>query len=131
MNRKVYTMEYFRKALVRAAIPLGITAVLTIIVQYGTSDAYQVKSTFLSCLIVTFVAAFSVIYDIEGWSLKKQSVVHFIAMGLTVLPCLVVSGWYQLQTPVDFIKLFAVFVGVGLILWTIGYVIFSKIDKKR
>lgn len=57
---------------------------LTLIMTYQKIDPSQTKGTFLTGVIISIIAAASVIYDIEKWSLLKQSAVHFIVMILTI-----------------------------------------------
>lgn len=73
------------------------------------------------------VAGFSVIYDIEPWSLLKQSVVHLGCMTVTVLPCLLLSGWFTIDGPRDVLVLLGYFVATGAMIWTIGYLVFGKL----
>ncbi|MDY2960391.1 MAG: DUF3021 domain-containing protein [Hornefia sp.] len=122
-------MGLVKKAILRGGLPFIIMTGISISMKYKGMDPYQVKSTFLTGLIITAVAAASVLYEIEGWSLKKQSIVHFLLMLVTVFPCLMVSGWFPLNTPLDFIKLIGIFLLVGLVLWSLFYVLFSKVIK--
>ena len=92
-------------------------------------DDYSVTSTFITGLIITAVAATSVICDVESWSLTRQSVAHFLIMLVTVYPCLVFSGWFQTKSILDLVKIFGIFLVVGIILWTISYMLFGKILK--
>lgn len=119
-------LKYTKRAVIRGIIPFAIMTGLTLIMRYQGMDFFQVKSTFFSGLIATAIAAASVIYDIENWSLFKQSLVHFLMMLVTVLPCLIVSGWYVLNTFVDYLRLFGIFLLVGFILWSVFYLIFGK-----
>ncbi len=123
-------MDLLKQTLIRGIIPFAIMTGISLIMVSQGMDGFQIKSTFITGLIVTSVAAASVIYDVEGWSLLKQSAVHFLIMLATVLPCLVASGWFALETPADFLKLFGIFIATGLVLWTVGYVIFGKLIKK-
>ncbi|MBW9213029.1 MULTISPECIES: DUF3021 family protein [Terrabacteria group] len=119
-----------KKAIIRGIIPLIIMTTLSIIMKYQGIDVFQVKGTFLVGIIATSIAAASVIYEIEKWSLLKQSIVHFIIMFLTVFPCLLISGWYELNSALDYLKVFGMFLLVGIVLWSVAYFIFGKILDK-
>lgn len=114
------------QAIIRGAIPLIIMSVISIIMKYQQFDPFQVRSTFLVGIIVSVVSSVSVIYDIEKWSLFKQSIVHFIIMMLTVFPCLLVSGWFELKSFIDYLKVFIIFLLFGVLLWSVGYFVFCK-----
>ena len=131
-----------KQATFRGIIPFVIMSTLTLIMTYQKIDPSQllgrlrreekiapsqIKGTFLTGVIVSIVAAASVIYDIEKWSLLKQSAMHFIVMILTIFPCLLISGWYELSSFADYLKVFGIFLLCGCIFWTIGYFVFGKL----
>lgn len=113
-------------AILRGIIPLIIMTIISIIMKYQGIDPFQVRGTFIVGIIIASVAAASVIYEIENWSLFKQLVIHFLIMLVTVLPLLYISGWYKLNSVLDYVKVFGIFLFVGIVLWTISYFIFGK-----
>ena len=113
-------------AILRGIIPLIIMTIISIIMKYQGIDPFQVRGTFIVGIIIASVAAASVIYEIENWSLFKQSVIHFLIMLVTVLPLLYISGWYKLNSVLDYVKVFGIFLFVGIVLWSISYFIFGK-----
>ncbi|WP_049538394.1 DUF3021 family protein [Streptococcus pseudopneumoniae] len=119
-----------KKAIFRGMIPFVIMTSLAIFMRLQGIDIFQVKSTFLVGIIATSIASASVIYEIEKWSLFKQSTIHFIIMLFTVLPCLLFSGWYKLVSILDYFIVFGQFLLVGSFLWSIAYIIFGKLLKK-
>lgn len=123
-------MRRWRQAFIRGIIPLVIMAGISWVMRAQGFDHFQVKSTFLTGLIIASVAAASVIYDIEHWPLKKRSLVHFLVMAATVLPCLLVSGWFPLHTIPDYLVVTGIFLLAGLLLWSVGYLIFGKFLAK-
>ena len=112
-------------AILRGIIPLIIMTIISIIMKYQGIDPFQVRGTFIVGIIIASVAAASVIYEIENWSLFKQSVIHFLIMLVTVLPLLYISGWYKLNSVLDYVKVFGIFLFVGIVLWTISYFLLS------
>ena len=113
-------------AILRGIIPLIIMTIISIIMKYQGIDPFQVRGTFIVGIIIASVAAASVIYEIENWSLFKQSVIHFLIMLVTVLPLLYISGWYKLNSVLEYVKVFGIFLFVGIVLWSISYFIFVK-----
>ena len=122
-------MHYILSAGIRGAIPFIIMSTLSGIMKSQHIDDYSVNSTFITGLIITAVAATSVIYDVKSWTLARQSVVHFLIMLVTVYPCLVFSGWFSTKSILDLVKIFSFFLVVGIILWTLSYILFGKILK--
>jgi threonine/homoserine efflux transporter RhtA len=123
--------KHLTNALIRGVIPFAIMTTIALIMRSQNVDSFQVKSTFMVGLIVTAVAAASVIYDVEKWSLSKQSGIHFLIMLVTVFPCLLLSGWFPLNSFLDYLKVFGIFVLVGAVLWSVFYFIFGKLLTKK
>ena len=122
-------MNYILSAIIRGSIPFIIMSLLSGIMKFQRLDDFQIKSTFITELIVTSVVAASVIYEVESWSLIKQSIIHFLSMLITVYPCLVFSNWFPNKAALDLVKIFGLFLIVGIILWPIAYILFGKILK--
>jgi len=110
------------KSLLRGGIPLIIMGgiALSLYYQGQHSDA---KSTFVVGLILFFVGATSVIYNLDHWSLAKQSGVHFAFMLITIYPILLFSGWFTITSVFDALNIFIVFAFVGIILWTVFFML--------
>ena len=102
-------MHYILFAVIRGAIPFIIMSIFSGIMKLQLIDDYSVTSTFITGLIITAVAATSVIYDVESCSLTRQSVAHFLIMLVTLYPCLVFSGWFQTKSILDLAKIFGLF----------------------
>ncbi len=97
-----------------------ITGAIMVTISFFIEDDAQAKSTLISGLIAAIVIVTIPIYDINQWSLSKRSLLHFAIMLITVLPLLLISGWF---TPILAIIMFLLF---GLAGWTIGYLIHKK-----
>lgn len=123
-------MNYLKNAIIRGAIPFVMMSGITAIMHLQQLSAFQVRSTFITGVIVTAVGASSVLYDVASWSLLKQSLVHFIVMLITVLPCLFLSGWFPTNTLLDKLYIVMIFLLTGLVLWSLSFLIFGKILKK-
>lgn len=119
-----------KQAIIRGVIPFVIMSILSLIMNTQNIDPFQVRSTFIVGIIITFVAAASVIYEIDSWSFTKQLIVHFITMLVTVYPCLLISGWFALNNAVDYLKVLGIFVITGSVLGGIGFLIFGKLLSK-
>ncbi|HFU3802038.1 TPA: DUF3021 family protein, partial [Streptococcus suis] len=111
-------------------IPFIIMSAISMIMKIQKIDTFQIRSTFIVGIILSCVLAASVIYEIENWSLAKQSIIHFIVMSFTVFPCLLLSGWFEVNTFLDCFKVFAIFSSVGIVLWGVSYLIFGKLLSK-
>lgn len=120
-----------KKSVIRGIIPFVIMTTISIIMNYQGIDAFQVRSTFIAGLIITVVAATSVIYENDKWSIIKQTVVHFLIMLGTVFPCLLISGWFKLNNPLDYLKVFGYFLLTGIVIFSVMYFLFTKIVNRQ
>lgn len=115
-------------------LPLFISAAITLCIMMGISftipDAQQAHSTRIVGIIIAAVIAAIAIYNIDQWSLTKRTIVHTIAMAIIVLPCLVLSNWFDLNTPLGIFFLAAQFIGFGIVGWTIGYIVHRSSEKR-
>lgn len=104
------------KAVLLAGIPLVImTAIGLYLLGQGKTD--DGRSTVAAGVIVAALCGASVIYQVERWSLKKQLLIHFIAMAATVLPALLLSGWFQLDSVGGYLLVIGAFLGAGALLF--------------
>lgn len=127
LNGSVRNLVMLKKAIIRGIIPFLIMTGISLIMTHQGIDRFQVKSTFIVGIIMASIGATSVIYDIGGWSLMKQSLVHFLVMLVTVFPCLLASGWFRLNHAIDYFKVFGIFLLVGAVIWTILYFVFTRL----
>ena len=127
---EVSKMKYIIDAIIRGIIPFVIMSGISLIMVYQKLNSFQIKSTFLVGIIITLVSAASVIYEIDNLTLTQQSIIHFFVMLITVFPCLIISGWFPLSNIFDFLKLLAIFLVVGVVLWIISFFIFGKLLNK-
>ncbi len=116
--------------LIRGGAPLIIMTAMSLWMKFQDVAPDQVKRTFLMGIIITAVAAASVIYDVDKWSIRKQTLVHFLVMLITVYPCLLISGWFELISAVDYLRVFFIFLTVGIMLWSFSYIILRYLLSK-
>lgn len=81
-----------------------------------------VVQTFLSGLIGTGFAASSVIWEIDTWSIVKQTGIYFLIASLVMLPIAYFAYWME-HSFIGFCIYFGVFTLIFSILWTIMYII--------
>lgn len=123
--------NHIKNAMILGIIPLAIMSAISFVLNKQGMDPFQTKSTFIVGLIVTAVAASSVIYEADQWSLRKKSLIHFGIMLLTVYPLLLLSGWYPVHGVWDALKIFGLFILMGSVLWTLGYLVSTRLVKKK
>ncbi|WP_104104264.1 DUF3021 domain-containing protein [Arthrobacter sp. 08Y14] len=117
-------MKLWGQAVLRGGVPLIIMSGISVAL-YAQGEADDGRGTLFAALVFGVVAAASVIYDVERWTLGRQTVVHFAVMIGTVLPLLFLSGWYPTRTAADYFAIVGMFLLVGLVLWTAAFVVFG------
>lgn len=120
-------MKDSTKALLLTLCPLVIMSALgfSLLHQGEVEDA---RSMFAAGVIVASTAGASIIYQVEKWSLPKRSTIHFLIMTVTVLPALLLSGWFALATVTAYFGVIGLFLLVGAVAWTIGYLVHKKTE---
>jgi hypothetical protein len=118
----------------RAALLGGIPlVVMSAIGAYLLADGQTAdgRSTLAVGVIVAAVSAGSVLYQVDGWSLTRQSVTHFALMLVTVLPALLLSGWFPTDTAGGVLAVVGIFLAAGLVLWTTMNLVMTAVARRR
>ena len=113
--------------------PYLITAAIIFLIMlsgvFSSETPENIRSIICGSLIAIVVVLTIPIYDINRWSLPKQSFVHFLLMAVTILPLVMISGWHDWSTLGGFSAMLGVFLLSGVVLWTIGYTVNHFIEK--
>ncbi|MDN5685970.1 MAG: DUF3021 domain-containing protein [Brachybacterium sp.] len=114
------------KVAVRAGVPAVImTGIGVALLAEG--EVEDGRSTIAVGIIVAAVAGSSVIYEVERWGLLRQSLVHVGVMVVTVLPVLLLSGWFPLDTVRGFLIVIGTFLLAGAVLWSMMFLVFTAL----
>lgn len=131
-----YKKEAFKRILF--GVPLGIaigatiTLIISVIMQggagggYYSSMEYYVRGYFISAFIGAVFGGASVIWDIEKWSLLKQTITYFVITIITHLGSALAAKWI----PFD-IWAILMYVGIYIVLFAIIFVIVYSVQKRR
>lgn len=122
--------------------PIGITIgyVITILISLGWAKGYYsscapelisimgneinavILQAFLCGLLGSGFAASSVIWEIEDWSIVKQTGIYFLIISVIMLPIAYFSYWME-HSIIGFLNYFGIFVLIFAIIWMIQFVI--------
>lgn len=91
----------------------------------GSEIGAVILQTLFTGLLGISFAASSVIWEIDNWSITKQTFVYFAITALTMFPIAYFTGWME-HTLIGFIIYFIVFTLIFIIVWLIQYVIYKK-----
>lgn len=129
-----------KKALLRGlvGIPIGvfISYTITVFLSLGWGQGYYAAAVpafvetvgteagavglqyLLSCLMGFAFAFSSAIWEVERWSLTRQTVLHFLALSFGTLPTAWLCRWAE-YTPGGFLGYFGIFIAIYVVLWLV------------
>lgn len=87
-------------------------------------NAVILQTVFSGVIGATFSAC-SVIWEIENWSIVKQTGIYFMITALVMMPVAYVLNWME-HSFLGFIKYFGTFVVIFIIVWVLQYMAWKK-----
>lgn len=139
--------ENIKKLIARGALgfPLGIaiSCIITAILSLGWGQGRYLSCVpelieimgnearavafqmFLSGLLGTAFGASSVIWELDSWSILKQSAIYFTITAIVMMPIAYVVHWME-HTLIGFIEYLGVYVFIFLIMWIVQYIGWKK-----
>lgn len=88
-----------------------------------------ILQTVLCGLLGSSFAACSLIWEIDHWSIAKQTCIYFLITSLVMMPIAYFTNWMQ-HTIVGFLIYFGIFVFIFIAVWFSQYIIWkSKVRK--
>jgi len=118
------------RAVLLGGIPLVLMSAIGAFLLHD-GHAADGRSTLAVGVIIAAVSASSVIYQVDRWSLTRQSITHLVVMLVTVLPALLLSGWFPVDTVGGVLLVVAVFALVGLVLWSSLFLIMRRVERRQ
>ena len=88
----------------------------TLVELAGTKIAAVIIQYFLTGLIGTTFAATTVIFEMDSWSLLRQTITHFVITSIVMYVAGFLCGWFP-HTLVSTLIWFGVFIVVYVIFW--------------
>lgn len=100
-----------------------------LVTQIGSEIGAVSFQTLLCGLLGSVFSGASIIWEIENWSMAKQTAVYFTITALTMMPIAYILRWMD-RSLGGFLSYFATFVVIFIIVWIIQYLFWrSKISK--
>lgn len=88
-----------------------------------------ILQTVLCAVMGVGFAAASVIWELDSWSLAKQSRIYFTIISVIMLPIAYVTNWMK-HTALGVLSYVAIFVAIFIIVWLSQYLLWKrKINK--
>lgn len=143
----VMKKQVFLRGIIGVFIGISLGYLITIFISLGFADGYYVPcipaladtigsqigavafQAFL-CAVLGFVfGASSVIWEIDHWSIVKQTGIYFAIITATMLPIAYVTHW--MEHSIEGVLLYvAIFFAIFVVIWLIQYIIWKNKIKK-
>lgn len=139
--------KMFLSGLLGFPIGIAIGYVITILTSLGWGDggyypcvpeladalgseinAVAVQAVLCGVIGAAFAAS-SVIWEIEEWSIAKQTGIYFAIVSMVMLPIAYFMGWME-HTVTGFLSYFGIFTGIFVVLWVTQYFSWKNKIKK-
>lgn len=114
-------MAIFLKGLKRVLLLFSFMSILAILF-YWFDMTNNAKASLFYGFILLFLGMASIIYEIKKWSFKKQIIIHYLIMLITIFPTLLVSGYFPLNSLQDLVRIFIRFNKTGLTLFAVTFI---------
>lgn len=88
-----------------------------------------ILQTVLCAIMGAGFAAASVIWELDSWSLAKQSGVYFLIISVIMLPIAYVTNWMK-HTVLGVLSYVAIFVAIFVAVWLSQYLLWKRKIKK-
>ena len=88
-----------------------------------------ILQTVLCAVMGVGFAAASVIWELDSWSLAKQSGIYFMIISVIMLPIAYVTNWMK-HTVLGVLSYVAIFVAIFIIVWLSQYLLWKRKIKK-
>jgi len=109
-------MKLFLKGLIRGTLSCAVMLSMYAWNNFqGNAD--DAKAFLFYGFMALFLGLASIIYEIKQWSFRKQIIVHYLTMLITVFPMLLLSGYYKTGSFGAIFHVFLQFNKVGVILF--------------
>ena len=95
----------------------------------GTKIGAVIIQYFITGLVGSMFAGTSVIFELDDWSLLRQTVTHFIFTSILMYIAGFISGWFP-HTVTSTIIWFVVFIVIYIIFWT-SFTLYYKNKVKK
>ena len=95
----------------------------------GSEISAVVLQTVLCGLLGVVFGASSVIWEIEKWSIAKQTGIYFLVAAVVMMPVAYLSHWME-HSIKGFLIYFGVFTAIFIVIWLVQYVFIRRDVKK-
>ena len=93
--------------------------------QFGSELAAVVFQAVLCGVLGAAFAAASIIWELETWSIAKQTGIYFLVVSVAMLPIAYFAQWME-HSLAGFLLYFGIFVVIFVVMWLIQYLVWNN-----
>jgi hypothetical protein len=93
--------------------------------QFGSELAAVVFQAVLCGILGAAFAVASIIWELETWSIAKQTGIYFLVVSVAMLPIAYFAQWME-HSHVGFLLYFGIFLVVFVVMWLIQYLVWKN-----
>lgn len=97
----------------------------SLITTFGSEINAVIIQTLLSAILGAAFAVASIIWEMDNWSLLKQTGIYFAIVTVVMMSVAYVCEWME-HTVAGFISYFAIFFGIFIVVWVVQYIIWKR-----
>ncbi len=124
------TISHFITIFISLCIGSGeyFSCVPELVTVMGNETSAVILQTILSGILGSGFSASSLIWEMDHWSIAKQTGLYFLIISILMLPIAYFTYWME-HTLLGFISYFAIFAAIFIVTWLVIYLnIRSKIN---
>ncbi|MCI8326450.1 MAG: DUF3021 domain-containing protein [Lachnospiraceae bacterium] len=100
-----------------------------LIERAGNEINAVILQTVLSGLLGAAFAAGSIIWELDDWSIVKQTGVYFLISSIAMMPISYVTYWME-HSVAGFLSYFGIFAAIFAVIWLVEYLVFKNMINK-
>lgn len=97
--------------------------------RMGSQLSAVILQTVLCGLLGSAFSAISIIWQLDHWSISRQTGIYFLLASCIILPIAYFANWME-HTLMGFVCYFGVFCVIFILIWLIRYWLWKKSIKK-
>lgn len=130
-------------------VPIGITIgyLITIFISLGWGNGYYspcvpsleeqmgseinavILQTVLCGILGAVFGAISIIWELDSWSIVKQTGIYFLIGSISMMPIAYINHWME-HSIGGFLSYFWIFIVIFIVAWIIQYIVWRQRIKK-
>jgi len=101
----------------------------SLVEQLGSEISAVILQAVLCGVLGATFGAISIIWEIDSWSIAKQTGIYFLIGSIAMTPIAYINHWME-HSVGGFLSYFGIFVAIFIVVWVIQYIVWKKRIKR-